>query len=371
MTLNEYIGSLCEAAEHPAQTVRKSSEKTGKRVVGWVEPYAPEEIIYAAGCIPVGLWGGETEIMKARTYLPPFACSIMQSVMEFETNGTYDVLSAVLIPANCDTLKCFGQKWKAKCPVIPFVHPQNRQTTAAVDFLRSEYDLIRMKLEGILEVSITDEKLSDAIILYNDYRSAMREFTSVAAQYPELITPIVRHKMIKASFFMDKAEYLAIIRRVTELLRLRKPQDWNGKKVVVTGLTLEPTAVLEIFEQFDLTVVADDLAQESRQFRTDVPYYGDPLKSLAKQWQNHSACSLAYDPYKGRIRHIMDLVKQNDADGVIIALMKFCDPEEYDVPIIMEACQKAGIPYLTIEIDQQATAYEQIRTRIQGFTENM
>ena len=55
----------------------------------------------------------------------------------------------------------------------------------------------------------------------------------------------------------------------------------------------------------------------------------------------------------------------------MIALMKFCDPEEYDVPIIMEACEKAGLRLLTIEIDQQAHSFEQIRTRVQSFVESM
>ena len=48
------------------KTIEAASATTGKRVVGWVEPYAPEEIIYAAGCIPVGLWGGEVELKKSK-----------------------------------------------------------------------------------------------------------------------------------------------------------------------------------------------------------------------------------------------------------------------------------------------------------------
>ena len=118
-------------------------------------------------------------------------------------------------------------------------------------------------------------------------------------------------------------------------------------------------------------MVADDLAQESRQFRTNVPFYGSPIESLAKQWQDHKGCSLAFDPYKSRIKHVIDLAKTSGADGVVIALMKFCDPEEYDVPIIMEACEKAGLRLLTIEIDQQAHSFEQIRTRVQSFVESM
>lgn len=138
--------------------------------------------------------------------------------------------------------------------------------------------------------------------------------------------------------------------------------------MIVTGLTLEPEGILGIFEQFGLSVVGDDLAHESRQFRTDVPYYGD---LIPKQWQDHRECSLAMDPYKERIEMLVEMVRATDADGLVVALMKFCDPEEYDVPIIMDACKKAGIPMLIIEIDQQARAYEQIRTRLQSFAENL
>jgi benzoyl-CoA reductase/2-hydroxyglutaryl-CoA dehydratase subunit BcrC/BadD/HgdB len=60
--------------------------------------------------------------------------------------------------------------------------------------------------------------------------------------------------------------------------------------------------------------------------------------------------------------------KQN-ADAVIYCLMKFCDPEEYDQPYFEADLREAGYPYLTIEIDQQNTSYEQIRTRIQTFSE--
>ena len=368
--LDQYIKQLAEIADAPGKACY-DLKASGKNLVGWVAPYAPEEIVYAAGAIPVGLWGGQVELKKARTYLPPFACSIMQSIMEGEATGVYDILSAVLIPAPCDTLKCFGQKWKGSCPAIPFVHPQNRKLDCAVDFLAGQYEMIRKKLEEILSVEITDEALADAIAVYNDCRYAVREFTEVAADYPQIITPTVRHQILKAAMFMDKKDYTVIIKGITHELRKMKPQEWGGKKVIVTGITLEPTDLLQIFEEFSVAVVGDDLAQESRQFRTDVVYYGSPTRRLAKQWQNHSACSLAFDPYKERVSYLSRLARATKADGVIIALMKFCDPEEYDVPIIMEEMEKEGIPLLTIEIDQQSNSYEQIKTRIQSFVESM
>lgn len=370
MKLEEYIRQLSEACASPRKAVEAAAEKSGKKLVGWVAPYAPEEIIYAAGAIPVGLWGGSVELQNARTYLPPFACSIMQSILEYETNGTYDCLGAVLIPAPCDTLKCIGQKWKGKCPAVPFVHPQHRKSEASLEFLAGQYRMIRSRLEEILGVTITNEALADAISFYNKYRSAMREFTKVAAKYPQTITPVVRHNIIKASYFMDKADYLPIIQGITKELRKLKPEEWDGKRVVVTGITMEPDELLAIFDQFGINVAADDLAHESRQFSTDVPFAADPIYALAEQWRAHT-CSLAFDPYKSRIDSIVEMARAKKADGVVIALMKFCDPEEYDVPILLDACKAAKIPCLTIEIDQQSTSLEQIRTRLQSFAENI
>lgn len=371
MTVQDYIKQLTDKAEHPVRTILEAKDCHGKKLVGWVAPYAPEEIIYAAGAIPVGLWGGKVELKKARTYLPTFACSIMQSIMEYEATGGYDMLDAVLIPAHCDTLKCFGQKWKGKCPAIPFVYPQNRRVDCANDFLVSEYNLIREKLEKILECTITEQALSDAIILYNEYRSTARTFERVAAEYPQTITPIVRHQIIKAAQYMDKKEYTEILKHVIYELRRSKPETWGGKRFIITGIEMADKELLKIFEEFNVNIAGDDLAEESRQYRTDVPFYGSAMGSLAKQWQVHDACSLAYDPFKRRVRYLSELAKARNADGVVIALMKFCDPEEYDVPIIMSEMEKQGIPLLVLEIDQQSNSYEQIRTRLQSFIECM
>ena len=57
--VSEVIRKLTTVAENPGKAVKESCEKTGKRAVGFVAPYGPEEIAYAAGCLPVGLWGAQ------------------------------------------------------------------------------------------------------------------------------------------------------------------------------------------------------------------------------------------------------------------------------------------------------------------------
>lgn len=363
------FNQLIEISKNPAKAVADFRTETGKGAVGVLPVYAPEELIHAAGFLPVGIWGGQRTISKARAYLPPFACSIMQSVMEMELEGVYDGLSAVVFSVPCDTLKCMSQKWKGTSPVLTFTHPQNRKLASAVDFLMTEYRILRTKLEDILGVAITDEALNQSIEVYNENRRVMREFSDLAAEYPQIIGPAKRHAVIKARFFMEKSKHTALVRQLMDEIRVLPKESWNGKKVILTGILAEPDEVLDIFQENGFAVVADDLAQESRQFRLDVPEGSDPLWRLSKWWQDFDGCALATNAKKPRGQMLIDMVKKYHADAVIICMMKFCDPEEFDYPIYFAQFEAAGIQNISIEIDQETTSFEQIKTRIQSFKE--
>lgn len=368
--LDMILDNLQAISNNPKKALADYKAETGKEAVGVLPVYAPEELVYAAGVLPIGCWGKATKATsKSSTYLPAFACSIMQSVMEMEIEGVYDELKAVIISSPCDTLKCMGQKWKGTSPVIQFVHPQNRGLASANVFLVEEYKIIRSKLETILGVKITDEAINAAIDVYNENRKVMREFTEVAAQYPQVIDPAKRHAVIKARFFMDKAKHTQVVKELIAELKAMPVEPWSGKKVILTGITAEPTELLDILKEFGVAVVADDLAQESRQFRVDVPEGDEPLMRLAKAWQNMVGCSLATDREKGRVSMLVDMAKKTGADAVVYCMMKFCDPEEFDYPIVYEKLGEAKIKNIMIEIDQQASSFEQIRTRIQSFVE--
>jgi bcr-type benzoyl-CoA reductase subunit C len=367
--LDSILDQFIDIASNPKKAVEDYRAQTGKGAIGIFPVYSPEEIVYATGCLPVGLWGGQRSIKKASTYLPAYACSIMQSVMELQLDGVYDDLEAVIFSSPCDTLKCMGQKWKGKCPSIQFVHPQNRGLESANIFLAEEYKLVRSKLEQILGIEITDEAINKAIDVYNENRRIMRTFTKVAANYPQTIDPIKRHAIMKARFFMDRLKHTQLVRELLAQLEALPAEQAKGKKVILTGIMAEPNELLEIFKELDVSVVADDLAQESRQFRVDVPDGEEPLYRLAKAWQDMYGCSLATDRGKYRVKMLVDMQKETDADAVIVCMMKFCEPEEYDYPIIYKRFDEEDIPSLLIEIDQQSASFEQARTRIQSFVE--
>lgn len=368
--IDELIGKFQEVSDHPQKTVLAYKKETGKGLVGMMPYYAPEEIVYAAGYLPVGLFGAQKpEIAAARTYLPPFACSLMQADMELQLNGTYDCLDAVVFSVPCDTLRCMSQKWHGKAPVVVFTHPQNRKIRAAVDFLRAEFEHVRSELERILSVTISDLAVQEAIKVYNENRQIMREFCDVAARYPQIFTPVRRHDVIKARWFMDKAVHTVWVRELIDAVKAEPVNPWNGKKIVLSGIMAEPDELLDIFREFNLAVVADDLAQESRQFRTDVPSGIDPLEQLAQQWQNFDGCPLALNPDKPRGQMLIDTAKKYSADAVVVCMMRFCDPEEFDYPIYKVEFEEAGVRYTSLDVDLESPSLEQLRTRVQAFSE--
>lgn len=200
-TIFELISQFKAIADDPKKAMDDFKKETGKGAVGIMPVYCPEEIVHAAGYLPIGMWGAQgKQISKARTLLPPFACSIMQSVMELQLEGAYDELDAVIFSVPCDTLKCMSQKWKGSAPQIVFTHPQNRKhaQTAANVFCRAEYAHIKEELEDILGVKITKKALQNSIAIYNENRAACREFSDLVAANPGLIKLRDRHAVIKA-----------------------------------------------------------------------------------------------------------------------------------------------------------------------------
>ena len=372
MNYKDVIKKLESAALSPDKTVAESIRKTKKEAVGCFPIYTPEEIIYAAGMLPVGMWGGPTDLKRADKYLQSFCCSIMRSNIEYGMKGTYNMLKGIVLPTFCDTLKCICENWKVAVPhipIIPIVYPQNRNIDADFAYLKEEFRRVKGEVEKLAGHSISDSDLEEAWDLYEAYRETMRRFSETAAEYPQIIGAKTRHLILKAGWFLDKKEYLEDIRTILEGLKQEEKQPFSGKRVIATGLIAEPDSLLDIFEENQIAIAGDDLAQESRQFRTKGREAGDFWERMAGRIADQKGDTFLYEAEKTRGQMLIDLVRERNADAVVVFMMKFCDPEEFDYPIYKKELEAAGIPHLYLEIDQQLDSFEQIRTRVQSFAE--
>lgn len=367
----ELIHELEIASQNPKAAVAKSMKDSGKKAIGVFPVYTPEEVIYAAGFLPVGMWGGPTSLEKADTFLQNFCCSVMRANMEYVLKGTYNMLSAVVVTTFCDSLKALCKNWPCAAkdiPVLGFAYPQNRIPSAR-EYLLKELNFLKLRLKDLFGVEITDEALAAAFTVYEDYRAACRRFVAMVKDYPVTLNARTRHHILKAAWFMDKKVYTEKLNSIISGLSQKPAEELDDFKVILSGIMVDATPYLDVLVDNKITVVADDLAHESRQFRTLARTSGTALERIADRYLDTVGCSLIYDPEKARGDMLVRMAKELGADGIVYCQMKFCEPEEFDYPLLKLDFEKAGVKHLYIEADQQLDAPGQLANRIQTFVE--
>lgn len=372
MSATERIQSLAAAGRTPKQTILQSMKDTGKKAIGCFPIYLPEEIIYASGLLPVGMWGGQTAMKEVDRYIQGFGCSIMRANMELGIRGEYRFLEAIVIPTYCDTMKSILANWiiaVEEPKVLPYTVLQNRQSSGSLNFILHQNQKLRDELAELTGKPITDKDIEEAFAVYEQYRAVMRRFVAMVKDYPVSLNPTDRHLVIKAAWFMDKKAYTEQLSALMDELELQPREQAAGPKVVVTGLMTEPVKLLDAFTENGYAFVADDLAHESRQFRTLSRAEGTVMERIACRVLDLRGDTFFYEENKSKGQRLIQAVKELGADGVVVCMFKFCDPEEFDYPVYKKELEEAGVPMLYIEVDQQMDSVEQLRTRIQSFAE--
>ena len=372
MNTKELIAALSQAGRTPKKTIARSVQESGKSPIGCFPIYLPEEIIYASGLLPVGMWGGQTAMTEVDRYIQGFCCSVMRANMELGLRGAYQDLRAIVIPTYCDTMKSILANWTValKEPqVLSYTVLQNRNSSGSLDFILYQNEKLRADLSALTGRTISDGDIEEAFQVYEAYRSAVRRFVALVQEYPVSLSPTDRHLILKAAWFMDKKEYTKQLNQRMDA-RIAQPKErLAGPRVVVTGLMMEPTKLLDIFTENRFTIVADDLAHESRQFRTLSRESGGVMERIACRMIDLKGDTFFYEENKSKGNCLIQQVKDKQADGVVVCMFKFCDPEEFDYPVYKKELTDAGVPMLYLEVDQQMDSVEQIRTRIQSFAE--
>jgi len=367
MTPQEILSRFHAAATDPKGQFQKYLE-AGEKVVLTAPVYVPEEIVHSMGLVPMGAWGANIPLERSKEYFPAFICSVMQSILELGMKGAYDGASAILIPSLCDSLKCLGQNWKYAVPSIPFIpmtYPQNRWGKVGTDFTRAGYERVISDLEKATGAKFDPAKLTQSIRLYNAHNAAMRALDEALSRHPE-IAAAQRSDIFKSAFFLKKEEHTALAEELLAALDSAVPGPEKAR-IMTTGILCDSPALLDIFDSLGYQIVADDVAAESCQYRTDCAETGDPLAALSDKFAAMGNCSVLYDPDKKRPRTIVERARACGAKGVVVALTKFCDPEEFDYPFIKRACAEAGLPVALIEVDRQMRDLEQARTQLEAF----
>ncbi|MEG1931712.1 MAG: (R)-2-hydroxyglutaryl-CoA dehydratase subunit beta, partial [Pygmaiobacter sp.] len=212
--------------------------------------------------------------------------------------------------------------------------------------------------------------IQNAISVYNASRAARRNFVKLASEHCDVITPSKRSAVLKASWFMLKDAYTAQLEALNAELAALPVCDWKGTKVVTSGIICDNPTLLAVFEENHIAIAADDVAHESRSFRVDVPANADPMMALALQFAAQDYDVLLYDKFSSQNRRgefVAQMVKDSGAQGLVLFMQQFCDPEEMEYPDLKKALDAAGVAHIKLGVDQQMRDFGQARTAIQAF----
>lgn len=369
--IDEILGQFEEAARDPWLAV-KQAKAEGKKVVGCVPYFVPMELVHAAGMHPVELWGGGEISGAGGSYYPAFYCSLLFTLMERALDGSYDDLDAVIVPTTCDGLRNLEENWKFARPdatIIDFVQPMVRDSRESHSYQVGQLRYLAERLAEVSGQKVGERAIRESIVVYNAQRQAMRRFSALAAQHVDAVPAVARQAVFAAARSMDVERHTALVNALCNALEALPAYEHPGVKVVLSGILVDALPLLGLFEQNGIAVVGDLTVSESARYATDIPGRINPYDSLACLWEDVRGVSIALDPKKERGDLLVDLARERGADGVVACIVKFCEPEEFDVPVLLQQMERAQMPLLVLEMESQEAANEQAATRIQAFVE--
>ena len=376
MSIELLLNDFKAVAEHPHRQA-DAYKAQGKKIIGVLPYYAPEELVYAAGMVPMGIWGSNNKtISRAKEYCATFYCTIAQLALEMLLDGTLDVLDGLITPTICDTLRPMSQNFRVamegKLPCIFLAHPQNRRPAFGLQFTVDQYMHVKNELEKISGEPISDEALRNAIKVYNKSRAARRKFSKLASEHCDVISAVSRSAVYRASWFMLKDEYTEKLEQLNAELEKLPAANWTGKKIVTSGIICDNPKLMQILDDNKIAIAADDVANESRPCLVDAAETGDPMMALAQQFADQDYDVLLYDEHSSQNRRadfIVKMVKDSGAQGLVLFMQQFCDPEEMEYPYLKKALNAAGIPHVKLGVDQQMRDFGQASTALQAFAD--
>ena len=382
--MDKILAEFKEICDHPFSRAVKWKADNAKKIIGVLPMYFPDEMIHAAGMLPVTLFGDDEPITLADGHLMVNVCNLMRSTFDSLLKGKYDFLDGVGLLHVCDQVRFFIHVWQLDHP-LPFFHQMWRpykMDNSSRPFLEGELKRLKSNLETFTGQEITSEALRKSIAIYNESRAMMRKLNQFRSDYPGIISAEDMVRVVTSSMLIPREEHNKLLGALLSKLEATKAQQDKRIRIVAAGHPCEipNDKLLHLIEEAGLVIVDDDFFTGGRLFAIDVKADGDPIEAFTDYYLNAVPCttyhypeswvdgSKAYSPYGD---YLIDLVKKSKAKGIVLLKLMYCDPIDMEFVLLKKRLEEEGIPLLYLFADSASTSLEPIRTRVQAFTETL
>ncbi|RLF10781.1 MAG: hypothetical protein DRJ98_05325 [Thermoprotei archaeon] len=345
----------------------------GKRLLGWICTYVPEELIMAAGAIPVRVTGPLGDTPRANSYLPSNTCSTMRSCLDAALAKTYDYLEGVVFSNSCDNMgRCFDI-WRnhSGYSYLHFFNTPHSRSKNAFRLYLYELERFKVSLEALLNVNITDEAIRNAIRLLNEERELLTKLYELRAENPPPLTGTDAFFVVASAMTLPKEESIELLRKLLE--EPPKPlQDLKDRPRILVSCSFidDEAKLVNLIEESGGVVVVDDSCCGMRYFKDIVEEAKPSLQAIAERYLNKVPCPFM-EHYEDRFKHVKDLIKRYNVQGVIYYCVKFCDVHLFDAPMLMEELREMGIPCIFLDWSHTELDWSPLKTRVEAFIESL
>jgi benzoyl-CoA reductase subunit C len=363
---------FAQAASLPNPWV-EAWRKARKKVLGYFCSYIPDEIIYAAGILPIRIRArGSTNTPMGDAYMTGTACSYTRCCLDAANRKEYEYLDGIVSYNSCDQVRRLYDNIKFKTPFdyhyflsIPAV-----ANDLTIEWFVNELSKFKCNLEEKFKVEITAQQLRHAITVYNKSRNLLKELYKLRQRDNPPINGTEVMQVFSAGVTIPRDQYNEMLTQ-----KIREDKEREGitdyrARVMLVGSLLDDPEYIKIIEDLGGLVVTDSICYGSR-FFWDLVDEGvsNPLEALAARYLSKASCPRMSDGHTERIEFIKRMIKEYYIDGVIFERMKFCPYWWGEVFLLRNELKELGVPCLDLEREYALSGMGQMKTRVQAFLE--
>ncbi|SDA19748.1 Benzoyl-CoA reductase/2-hydroxyglutaryl-CoA dehydratase subunit, BcrC/BadD/HgdB [Ruminococcus sp. YE71] len=344
----------------------------------------PEELIYAAGAGPYWLAGGsQASTAWSDDLVPRDTDPVSRSILGFvhQPNGADISQSLFIIPLTSDSMRKTAYELKSEGRDICLVDiPPDRSGSFAEEEL---YRQLRAMTAAVAErtgVRVTGWSVVSAVRRVSRARAALRRFLGVSGGLPDIITESAR-MLVSGSYYLTddidewtfrleqlsaRVEQLAKRtavkgRQTPRVLLMGSPVVFPNYKIPFlireTGLSAAETAdsaALKAYISYDRALL--------RGSRDSI------IRGIASVWQRYDASS-AFVRNDALFQYVSWLVSRGGIEGVVYHVLKGQIEYDFELERFEKLFSEQEIPVFRLETDYQYQDVEQLRIRLEAFSE--
>ena len=360
--------------DFPKTKLLQEHKNCGGKIFGWLCTYIPEEIIHAAGILPIRIVGysRETDLDEGTAYLYVNNCSFSRSCLQLGLQGDYDFLDGVVGGSTCDGARRLFDLWRNYIGT-PFHHVltiPRKYTEKAHSLYFHEVEQFTRHLEEFLGSEISDEALLTSINLYNETRQLLMQLYEFRKRDNPPITGAETMEVLNASYRMPKEVFNEWLKGLLEEIATSGNTHKHRARLMLVGSVLTNTEFIKSIEDQGGIVVTDELCTSTR-YWTDPVVIDDRMslrEAVARRYLNNFPCARMF-PSDERFNRIMQFAQDYRVDGIISQIVRYCVPYCHDLPLLTRKLKEKGIPILALDVEYGTSGSGQIATRVQAFLE--